>query len=220
MITNSKLETSKCLDGINGSLWWEAYLLGMLKVKGSARFGLWMIVAIGIGVGMFEIFPAMSQLKVERDGVHFPTVSGNNLDRQALVFPRDFEGELNLLFVAFWQRQQLDVNTWLPFAEGVEAEYPAVVYYELPTIQEMPMLRRTFINEGMRAGIPSPKARERTVTLYLDKRAFVEAAGIETQDEIAVLLVNREGEIVWRTMGRFEEEKGVEVRAVIEEFQR
>jgi len=28
-----------------------------------------------------------------------------------------------------------------------------------------------FLNEGMRAGIPNPKTRERTITLYVDKAA-------------------------------------------------
>lgn len=156
---------------------------------------------------MWQFIPSKSTLKVEREGVHFPTVSGNNLDRETFEFPRDFAGEVNLVFIAFLQRQQLDVNTWLPFAQELEAERPEIVYYELPTLQKMPMLQRVFINEGMRAGIPDQTARERTVTLYIDVQKFAKAVGIETQNEIVVLLVDRAGEIVWRTTGRFDKQK-------------
>ena len=95
-----------------------------------------------------------SVLDVSRDDVHFPTVSGTNLDRQEMTFPADFAGALNILFVPFLQSQQPVVDTWVPFAQDAEAAFPGVVYYELPTINNMPGLARTFINEGMRAGIP------------------------------------------------------------------
>lgn len=157
-----------------------------------------------------------SLLNVERDGTHFPTVSGSNLLRQELTFPQDFIGDLNILFVPFYQRQQLVVNTWLPFAQATEAQFDGVAYYELPTIDEMPLPNRTFINEGMRAGIPDPLSRERTVTLYIDTATFMRAADMPTKDDVYTLLVNRDGEIVWRTTGNFDEAKGAALHAAIE----
>jgi hypothetical protein len=130
-------------------------------------------------------------------------------------FPRDFAGDLNLLFVPFLQYQQATVNTWVPFAQDLEASFPGVIYYELPTIDERPMLARTFINEGMRAGIPDQTARERTITLYIDMDKFMQATGIPDKNEVHTLLVNRDGEILWRTTGNFEEGKGEELLGVI-----
>ena len=85
---------------------------------------------------------------------------------------------------------------------------PELAYYELPTINELPALSRTFINEGMRAGIPNAKARERTVTLYIDLARFMRALGIPSKNEVHVLLVDRQGSILWRTTGSFDEAKG------------
>jgi hypothetical protein len=42
----------------------------------------------------------------------------------------------------------------------------------LPTIRALNAFSKFFINEGMRAGIPNPKSRERTITLYLEKDDF------------------------------------------------
>ena len=169
--------------------------------------GLLLIAAIFGGL-LWRQAPNQSLLEVTREGVHFPTVSGFNLNRQEFTFPQDLVGELNILFVPFLQRQQLVVNTWIPFAQETEGAFPGVVYYELPTIDEMPSLSRMFVNEGMRAGIPDETARERTVTLYIDTSEFMEAADIPGKDEVPILLVNRSGDILWRTTDRFDETKG------------
>lgn len=155
-----------------------------------------------------RVAPAASRLVLRRNDVHFPTVSGFNLERQELEFPRDFAGELNVVFVPFLQQQQEIVNTWIPFVQEAEATHPDVVYYELPTIDEMPSLARLWVNEGMRAGIPDPTARERTVTVYVDTARFMEATAIPGKGDVHTLLVDQQGEILWRTTGPFTAAKG------------
>lgn len=150
--------------------------------------------------------------------MRFPTVRGSNLLRQTVTLPDDLEGELNLLLVAFQRWHQQWVDTWLPLARQLEAAHPDLRYYELPTIQRMNVLSRTFINEGMRAGIPDPVARERTITLYLDKAAFREALNLAHEDTIYVLLVDRQGQVLWRAEGALTPEKGATLVGAIEEI--
>ena len=157
---------------------------------------------------------------VGSDSVQFPTVSGFNLNRQEFEFPRDFRGDLNLLFVPFLQPQQYIVNTWISFADKLESSFPELTYYELPTIDELPALSRTFINEGMRAGIPNAKARERTITLYISTAKFMQAIDAPTKNDVHILLVNRQGSILWRTTGSFDEAKGRALAQAIETYLR
>jgi len=138
----------------------------------------------------------------------FPSVTGQNLLRQKVDLPKAFEGESNILFIAFLRWQQASIDSWMPFVSELEREHPQLRYYELPTIQRMNWLSRTFINEGMRAGIPDGKARARTITLYLDKGSFMEALSIPHEAEISVLLIGKDGRVIWRTMGSFTPEKG------------
>lgn len=175
-------------------------------------------VLIGITTLAWHLIPSKSKLVLRSPEVHFPTVSGFNLDRQEFEFPRDFAGELNVLFVPFLQRQQLEVNTWVPFVQELERTVPGVVYYELPTIYEMAALSRMFLNEGMRAGIPDQKSRERTVTLYLNKAEFQRATAIDGDNQMHILLVDRAGQILWRTTGNYDEDKGRELLAAIDNF--
>lgn len=167
-----------------------------------------------------QILVRRSRLEVGTDNSQFPTVSGSNLNRQEFEFPRDFRGDLNLLFVPFLQFQQTVVNTWIPLADKLESAYPELAYYELPTIDALPALSRTFINEGMRAGIPNPRARERTVTLYISTAQFMRALAIPAKNEVHVLLVDRRGGILWRTTGSFDEAKGSALAGAIDIYLR
>jgi hypothetical protein len=177
------------------------------------------IVLSGVVLGgvflVWRIVPAKSRLQVLQSGPYFPVVSGFNLNRQEFEFPRDFERELNLVIVPFQQYQQNTVNTWLPAVQEIEVAFPGFIYYEMPTIYEMPVLSRTFINEGMRAGIPDQTARERTITLYLNKSEFKSALEIPNEEDIFLFLVNRDGEILWRATGAYSAEKADELVQVI-----
>jgi hypothetical protein len=86
--------------------------------------------------------------------------------------------------------------------------FPEIEFYELPTIRKMNFLYRSFINSGMRAGIPSEQTRRRTITLYIDKTPFKRDLLIPTEDNIHIFLIDKEGKIFWRGEGPFTEEKG------------
>jgi hypothetical protein len=151
--------------------------------------------------------------------MQFPSVTGSNLQRRKLDLPEGFEGELNLVLIAFQQWHQSQVDTWIPLARQLEEAHPALRYYDLPTIQRLNALARTFINEGMRAGIPDRVARERTITLYLDKAAFREALQLPGEDDIYVLLLDRQGQVLWQTEGNFAPEKGDSLTAKVQAWQ-
>ncbi len=133
----------------------------------------------------------------------FPTVSGSNLLRQKLTLPQDFQGKLNLVFIPFERWQQMEVDSWGALAEALEENYEGLFYYELPTLQNGGAIYKFFLNEGMRAGIPNPKTRERTITLYLDKADFRAALDMADEEHIYVLIVDRQGKEFFRTRGPY-----------------
>ena len=142
----------------------------------------------------------------------FPFVRGENLEGRAFTLPADLERAYNLLFIAFQRDQQADIDSWLPFVKQLVKEYPALAYYELPTIYRGNPLFRWWLNTSMSVGIPDKKAREVTITLYLDKQAFRKALGMPDEGRIYVLLVNRKGEVLWRVEGSFKEERGRDLK--------
>ena len=147
--------------------------------------------------------------------MQFPVVTSENLSRRTLTLPADFEGQVNILLIAFQRWQQDAIDTWLPLARQLEHTYEGVRYYELPVIQRINVLGRAFINQGMRAGIRDQTARDRTITLYLDKAAFRQALELPHEEDIYVLVVNRQGDVLWRTEGAFAPDKGDSLAAAV-----
>ena len=137
----------------------------------------------------------------------FPEHSGKNLKRKKFHFPQDFPASLNIALVAFQRDQQLDINTWLPFVSVLDSEYADLTYFEFPVIYQMGPLGQFMLNEGMRAGIPDPKARESTITLYVDKPQFMRNLQIQSEDAIQIFLVTDEGKVLWHETGIYSDEK-------------
>jgi len=102
----------------------------------------------------------------------FPTVSGSNLLRQKQNLPRDLQGQLNLVFIPFQRWHQTEVDSWSTLAEQLEKIVPGPDLLRTTDPPERWTVIQGFLNEGMRAGIPNPKTRARTITLYLDKANF------------------------------------------------
>ena len=150
-------------------------------------------------------------------GEHFPSVKASNLEKRDFNLPADFEGERNLLLVAFEREQQKDVDTWLREMKRFEEIDPGFHYYELPTIQRPNAFMRWFIDTGMRHGIPDRKARERTITLYLEKKPFLDSLLITDQKKIYAFLVDRQGKVQWRSEGVFDETKGASLQSALRE---
>ncbi len=148
----------------------------------------------------------------------FPLVNGSNLLREKLTLPRDFKGKLNLVFIAFEQWHQMEVDSWMLLARKLEDQFDGLVYYELPTIENRNSFLRMFINEGMRAGIPNPKTRERTITLYLDIKEFRAALDLPDEEHICVLLVDPQGKEYFRARGAYNPDLEAALRQTISQL--
>jgi hypothetical protein len=145
----------------------------------------------------------------------FPEVEGDNLEGKHFRLPADFEGERNVVLIAFQRGQQAQVDTWVPFLRQLAVEQPDLRYYELPTIKEMGRVMRWVINSGMARGIEDPKARAATITLYIDKGPFTQALGIRTEEAISLVVVDRLGRVYWQTIGTCTPEKEQALREAL-----
>jgi hypothetical protein len=149
----------------------------------------------------------------------FPPVTAENLLGESFDLPGDLPGDLRIVFVAFRQRQQSAINTWLAVADALEADYEGLRYFEFPTISRPFRLMKPVIDNGMRSGIPSDSARARTITLFTSVSRFVEATGLPGTDDIATLLLDSEGYIRWHSTGVHTAEREQALRRAIEALQ-
>jgi hypothetical protein len=148
----------------------------------------------------------------------FPTLKGENLSGRHMVLPRDFEGKLNIVVVAFYREQQLLVNSWLPTVQELQRKYPEIHMYELPTISTGYVLMKWIIDNGMRSGIKDTKTRDHTITLFTDTKKFRQDLDLPTDETIYVMLVDSSGVVRWKTNGSMTAEGATDLGAAIEKI--
>jgi ATP10 protein len=138
----------------------------------------------------------------------FPKVSGSNLNEKAFNLPTDFEGERNIIFVAFQQWHQSQVDSWMPTTKKIAEGDKTLRFYEIPALSAMLPIARKFIDNGMRSGIPDKAVRAITITLYINKENFKAWLNLPNEKQIYILVVDKKGNVLWREEGAFTEEKG------------
>ena len=127
-------------------------------------------------------------------GQTFPTITGQSLEKKILTIPNDFDEEVTLLLIGYVQNSQFDIDRWLIALDMTQTQ---VSVYEIPTIQGLfPKMFSTFIDNGMRKGIPKPLWKG-VVTVYGDGEQVQEFTGNENSSNARVVLLNKAGEILY-----------------------
>lgn len=139
--------------------------------------------------GCMTTYPNQSMV-----GETFPTITGTSLEKEQVVMPEIFTEPLTLLLIGYKQDSQFDIDRWLIGLDMTETNLPV---YELPTIQGMfPRMFRTFIDDGMRAGIPK-ELWKGVITVYNDGDKVQQFTGNENPNNARVVLINQQGEVVY-----------------------
>jgi hypothetical protein len=127
-------------------------------------------------------------------GQVFPSVSGQNLEEKSMTLPDDLKGEVALLLIGYKQDSQFDIDRWLI---GLDMTETKVAVYEVPTIQGLfPRMFSTFIDNGMRSGIPKPLWKG-VVTVYKDGEKVQAFTGNEKPNNTRVVLLNAQGKVIY-----------------------
>lgn len=146
---------------------------------------------------------------------NFPSVEANSLDKDRYLLPKDFGGQVNLVMISFAREQQAAVDTWLPAARQAEEQHADLRYYELPTTSKENLLYRWWFNSALRSNNTDPALNGRILTLYVSKSAFLHALHIPNEKKIAVLLVNRTGQVLWEAEGVYTPAKAASMAAAL-----
>jgi hypothetical protein len=127
-------------------------------------------------------------------GKSFPSVTGQSLEEDSVNIPGDFNKEFTLLLVGYKQNSQFDIDRWLI---GLDMTQTKVDAYEIPTIQGLfPRMFSTVIDNGMRKGIPK-QLWKGVITVYEDGEKVQAFTGNEDPNNARVLLLNKEGIVVY-----------------------
>jgi hypothetical protein len=144
---------------------------------------------------------------------NMPVIESTDLNKKTIVWPRDFTAERTLIFIAFSQSQQGNIDAWVNGMKLKAAGAP--VWFEIPMISDPGSAGRWFINSGMRSGIPSKADRARVVTVYGNKAAMMKAMGLTSEKQIYAIVVDKTGKIIARASGNYTETGAAELMAAL-----
>jgi ATP10 protein len=148
-------------------------------------------------------------------GKPFPTVSAKTLAKRCVRFPDETKGKVGLVFVAFEQGAQQDINSWVSPFIGDVLDNDKVSYYEIPMISGAYKPVSRFIDGGMRGGVPKD-LHDRTATFYGKRADFFQSMAITDQSRAYLFVLSRDGRIVFRTDGPATTEKVSAAREALE----
>ncbi|RXS95604.1 hypothetical protein [Silvibacterium dinghuense] len=131
----------------------------------------------------------------------FPDVVSYSLDKARVDLPSGFEGKVNLLLLSFEPEQQKDIETWYPAAQALQHTNFAFRWYRLPVEARENFIFRWWDNSSLRSDETDPEMWHWIVPIYVNKDDFRRSLQIPNEHEIAVLLVDKEGHVLWRSSG-------------------
>lgn len=127
-------------------------------------------------------------------GENFPLVYGQTLTEEERELPTYFKGSNVVLLLGYKQDSQFDIDRWLIGLDMTETEISA---YEIPTIQGLfPRMFKSTIDEGMRKGIPK-ELWGGVITIYGDGATVQEFTGNQNPNNARVLLLDKDGKVIY-----------------------
>jgi hypothetical protein len=157
----------------------------------------------------FTVFTAVGGLAAPPPAL--PPVTAYALDRAKVTLPSDFAAPLNLLLLSFQRDQQSTVDGWF----GALGTTPGVQTWLLPVSQRENMLYRWWLNASLRGSQPASQPRKYTVPLYVNKAEFLRSLQVWSEQDIVLLLTDKTGRVLWRTVGPVNDSKKAELSSFL-----
>lgn len=143
-----------------------------------------------------------------------PTVSAKSLDRQPVTLPQQLPAQRTLALVAFGSGQRAEVQSWI---DGLGLRRDASIpWLKLPVLNDPgDEKERSAIEQRLQDKYAAHQDRSRLVPVFTDPQAFVRAVGLSGIEHASVLVIDREGNVLARAEGPFDEAKAQALRETL-----
>jgi hypothetical protein len=145
----------------------------------------------------------------------FPSLTAYSLAKTKLNLPSDFAGPLDLLLISFQPEQQTQIQTWLSTVQGLQHTNFNFHWYRLPISSRQNIVFRWWNDSSMRSDESDPEIWPWIIPLYIDKDSFRHDLRIPSDKRIAVLLINKHGNVLWRADGPLTMDKRTALQAAV-----
>jgi hypothetical protein len=131
----------------------------------------------------------------------FPTVSFYTLAKSRVTLPADLHSDRTLLVLYFRLRQQPEVDAWNATIDHWRATNPALGTYTCMVSPRVNVVSRWWQNASLRSALPDSKRWSTMLPLYVDKPEFLKRLSINSEQQVVLLVTDRQGHVVARADG-------------------
>ncbi len=143
-----------------------------------------------------------------------PTLSVERLDQQRIVMPHDFPADRTLALVAFRRDHHDELDSWI---KGLRLDQDSTIsWFKMPVMNDPgdDGARRAIENQLL-ARHTTEQGRSRLVPVFTNREAFTRAAGLSGFEHASVLVLDRQGNVLARVEGKFDENKAQALRETL-----
>jgi hypothetical protein len=143
-----------------------------------------------------------------------PNITAKRLDQQPIMLPGQLPADRSLALVAYTKHQREEIQSWV---HGMQLEGdPAIAWFRLSVINDPGSeSARSDVEQKLLAHHPGHGERSRLVPVFTNRDAFARAAGGSGTDHAAVLVVDRDGHVLARAEGPYDEAKAQALRETL-----
>ncbi len=143
-----------------------------------------------------------------------PALTVKRLDQQRTALPQGVPAERTLALVAFQSGQRDEIQSWI---HGLRLDQDAsIAWFKMPVLNDPGSERaRSDIESILLARHPADVHRSRLVPVFTDRDAFIRAAGLSGAEHAWVLVLDREGKVLARAEGQFDQDKAQALRETL-----
>ena len=139
-----------------------------------------------------------------------PELTVKRLDQQRIVMPRGLTADRTLALVAYSKAQRGEIQSWI---QGLRLDKDSdIAWIKMPVFNDP---EDEDVRDAVERKLLAHPHRERIVPVFTDRQAFIRAAGLSGPERASVLVLNRDGKILARAEGRFDENKAQALRETL-----
>lgn len=143
-----------------------------------------------------------------------PSFTAKRLDQQHVVLPEQLPAERTLALVAYRREQRHEIDSWVQGLRLRESE--DIAWLRMPVLDDPGTEHgRRDIETRLLARHVTEADRARLVPVFTNREAFIRAAGLSGPEHASVLVLDREGKVLARVEGAYDEEKAQALRQTL-----
>ncbi len=137
----------------------------------------------------------------------FPQVRGRDLVDNDVVLPSDANSECTLLVITYKRWHQDLIDTWTPYLGHLTNRFSELRLYYVSMFKSTNQFMRVIINGYMKRRYASKADRVSTIIVYTDIDAFNLCLNLPSTTTMYLLLIDREGHVLWRGQDAFDQQQ-------------